>query len=67
MLEDVTGFAASSVSLVLVLYGLAIAAGNIIGGPPCRPQSGEGAELAVALQAAVLVIFTFTAASRSRP
>ncbi|HEY9212206.1 MAG TPA: MFS transporter, partial [Ancylobacter sp.] len=32
ILEQITGFASSSVSLILVLYGLAIAAGNLAGG-----------------------------------
>ncbi len=47
MLQEVTGFAASSVSLMLVLYGLAIAAGNIIGGRVADRNPVEGAELAV--------------------
>jgi len=63
MLEDVTGFAASSVSLVLVLYGLAIAAGNIIGGRLADSNPVKALSWLFALQAAVLVIFTFTAAS----
>ncbi|WP_426228721.1 MFS transporter [Pararhizobium sp. DWP3-4] len=63
MLQDVTGFAASSVSLVLVLYGLAIAAGNIIGGRLADRNPVKALSWLFAMQAAVLVIFSFTAAS----
>jgi multidrug resistance protein len=63
ILQELTGFAASSVSLILVLYGLAIAVGNIAGGRlangnPVRALTG----LFVA-QALVLVLFSFTAVS----
>ncbi|MDI7864877.1 MFS transporter [Rhizobiaceae bacterium n13] len=63
ILEEVTGFAASSVSLILVLYGVAIAIGNIVGGrlanrSPVRALIG----LFIA-QAIVLVLFSFTAVS----
>ena len=63
MLEQVTGFAASSVSLILVLYGAAIAAGNLAGGriadrDPVRALTGL-----FAAQAAVLLLFSFTAVS----
>ena len=55
ILEQITGFSATSVSLILVLYGLAIAAGNLVGGRianhnpvqgtdrpvcSCRPRAG---------------------------
>jgi len=61
MLQDVTGFSAGSVSLILVLYGAAIAVGNLVGGrladrDPVRALTGL-----FALQALVLVVFTFTA------
>ncbi len=63
MLQEVTGFAASSVSLVLVLYGLAIAAGNIIGGRIADRNPVKALTWLFAAQAAVLVIFTFTSVS----
>lgn len=63
MLQDVTGFAASSVSLVLVLYGLAIAAGNIIGGRLADRNPVKALVWLFAAQAAVLVIFSFTSVS----
>ena len=63
ILEQVTGFASSSVSLILVLYGAAIAVGNLVGGriadrSPVRALIGL-----FALQAVVLFAFTFTAVS----
>ncbi len=58
MLEDVTGFAASSVSLVLVLYGLAIAAGNIVGGRIADRNPVKALTFLFAAQAAVLALFT---------
>ena len=63
MLQDVTGFAASSVSLVLVLYGLAIAAGNILGGRFADRNPVKALVWLFAAQAAVLVLFSFTAIS----
>lgn len=63
ILQEITGFSASAISLILVLYGIAIAIGNIIGGrianrDPVRALTG----LFVA-QAIVLVLFSFTAVS----
>ena len=63
MLQDVTGFAASSVSLVLVLYGLAIAAGNILGGRFADRSPAKALAWLFAAQAVVLVLFSFTAIS----
>jgi DHA1 family inner membrane transport protein len=63
MLEEVTGFAASSVSLVLVLYGLAIAAGNFAGGRIADRNPVKALTFLFAAQAAVLALFTFTSVS----
>jgi multidrug resistance protein len=63
MLQDITGFAASSVSLVLVLYGAAIAIGNIAGGRIADRNPVKALTWLFALQAVVLVIFSFTATS----
>jgi predicted MFS family arabinose efflux permease len=65
MLEQVTGFQASTVSLVLGLYGLAIAAGNIAGGKIADRNPVKALIGLFALQALVLVLFTFTAPSRT--
>ncbi|MDQ1197893.1 MFS transporter [Agrobacterium sp. SORGH_AS 787] len=63
ILQDLTGFAASTVSLVLVLYGLAIAAGNLAGGRIADRNPVKALGWLFALQALVLAIFTFTAPS----
>ncbi|MGP4803513.1 MFS transporter [Agrobacterium cavarae] len=63
ILQDLTGFAESTVSLVLVLYGLAIAAGNLAGGRIADRNPAKALGWLFGLQALVLVIFTFTAPS----
>lgn len=63
ILEHVTGFAASSVSLILVLYGLAIAVGNIAGGRIADRDPVKALTFLFLAQAAVLVLLTFTAVS----
>ncbi|KQO79717.1 MFS transporter [Rhizobium sp. Leaf262] len=63
ILQDITGFAESTVSLVLVLYGLAIAAGNLGGGRIADRDPVKALAWLFAFQALVLVLFTFTAPS----
>lgn len=63
ILEQITGFASSSVSLILVLYGLAIAAGNLIGGRFADRDPVKALTYLFLAQAAVLALFTFTAPS----
>ena len=63
ILQDVTGFSESSVGLILVLYGVAIAAGNIGGGKIANHNPVKALTGLFALQAIVLVIFSFTAVS----
>ncbi|AMS39807.1 sugar MFS transporter [Aminobacter sp. Y103A] len=63
ILEQITGFQASSVSLILVLYGLAIAIGNIAGGRIADRNPVKALTVLFALQAMVLVLFSFTALS----
>nr|QCS37659.1 major facilitator superfamily protein [Starkeya sp.] len=63
ILEQITGFASSSVSLILVLYGLAIAAGNLIGGRFADRDPVRALTYLFLAQAAVLALFTFTAPS----
>jgi predicted MFS family arabinose efflux permease len=62
-LQQVTGFSEGSVSLILVLYGLAIAAGNLAGGKIANRDPVKALTILFALQAAVLVLFSFTAIS----
>ncbi|KAA3514315.1 MFS transporter [Agrobacterium rosae] len=63
ILQDITGFAESTVSLVLVLYGLAIAAGNLGGGRIADRDPVKALTWLFAFQALVLAVFTFTAPS----
>lgn len=63
ILETITGFSASSVGLLLVLYGLAIAVGNIAGGRIADRNPVKALTVLFALQAAVLLVFSFTAVS----
>ncbi|CAH1659567.1 Uncharacterized MFS-type transporter YtbD [Hyphomicrobiales bacterium] len=60
ILEEITGFAASHVSLILILYGAAIAVGNLSGGRIANRDPVKALTWLFAAQAAVLVIFTFT-------
>ncbi|WP_377809405.1 MFS transporter [Azospirillum sp. A29] len=61
ILETITGFSNSTVSLVLVLYGAAIAVGNVVGGRLANRRPVRALAWLFALQALVLVVFTFTA------
>ncbi|BCP56108.1 MFS transporter [Kaistia sp. 32K] len=63
ILERITGFSASSVSLILGLYGIAIAIGNLAGGRIADRNPVKALIVLFALQAVVLVVFTFTAVS----
>lgn len=63
MLQEITGFAASSVSLVLVLYGLAIAFGNIAGGRIADRNPVRALATLFALQAIVLVALSYSIVS----
>ncbi|WP_296100786.1 MFS transporter [uncultured Agrobacterium sp.] len=63
ILQELTGFAESTVSLVLVLYGLAIAAGNLAGGRIADRDPVKALGWLFGLQALVLALFTFTATS----
>jgi len=63
ILETITGFSPQGVSLVLVLYGAAIAAGNLAGGRIADRSPARALTGLFLAQALVLVLFTFTAAS----
>lgn len=63
LLQEITGFSANTVSLVLVLYGAAIALGNIFGGKVADKDPVKALTVLFALQAVVLVVLTFTAPS----
>jgi multidrug resistance protein len=63
LLEEVTGFSASMTSVLLLVYGIAIALGNIIGGKVSNKTPGKALMVMFALQAVVLVVLYFTASS----
>jgi MFS transporter, DHA1 family, inner membrane transport protein len=63
ILQDVTGFSEKSVSLILVLYGIAIAAGNIGGGKIANSNPVRALIGLFLAQAIVLLVFSFTAVS----
>ena len=61
LLEKVTGFSSSSVSLLLLVYGVAIALGNVVGGKLSNTNPAKALIKMFALQVIVLLIFSFTA------
>lgn len=61
ILTDISGFTSGEVSIILVMYGLAVAAGNYVGGKLSNKHPAKALALLFMLQAAVLVVFTFTA------
>lgn len=63
ILQEITGFSQGGVSLILVLYGIAIAIGNIAGGRIANHDPVKALIGLFAVQAAVLVAFSFTAVS----
>jgi predicted MFS family arabinose efflux permease len=64
MLQQVSGFSASSVSLVMLVYGVSVAAGNIWGGRLAdRLGPIRALQIVFALLALVLFTLTFTASN----
>ncbi|WP_150301300.1 MFS transporter [Pseudomonas profundi] len=62
ILQEVSGFSASSVGLVILVYGVSVAFGNIWGGRLADAKGPARAlQIIFALLALVLLIFTFTA------
>lgn len=64
LLEEVTGFSANMTSVLLLVYGIAIALGNVIGGKVSNKKPGKALMVMFALQAIVLFILYFTASSQ---
>jgi DHA1 family inner membrane transport protein len=60
ILQELTGLSESIVSVILLLYGIAIAIGNIIGGKVSNKNPIKALLWMFSLQALVLLIFTFT-------
>ncbi|TXK76790.1 MFS transporter [Paenibacillus sp. N3.4] len=61
LLHDITGFKESTVAAILLLYGIAIAIGNVIGGKLANRNPLTALFYMFAIQAIVLLILTFTA------
>lgn len=61
ILQEITGLSENAVSLILLLYGVAIAIGNIVGGKVSNKNPLKALLWMFALQALVLLVFTFTA------
>ncbi|MDG4714577.1 MFS transporter [Winogradskyella marincola] len=64
LLEEVTGFSSNMTSVLLLVYGIAIALGNVIGGKVSNKKPGKALIVMFALQAIVLFILYFTASSQ---
>lgn len=64
ILQDVSGFSASSVSLVMLVYGVSVAFGNIWGGKLAdRHGPVRALQIVFSLLAVVLLVLTFTASN----
>ncbi|MFC7440994.1 MFS transporter [Laceyella putida] len=61
LLQEITGFQASAVSVILLVYGIAIAIGNIIGGKLSNRNPVKSLFYMFIIQAVVLFVLTFTA------
>ncbi|GAA0376279.1 MFS transporter [Paenibacillus motobuensis] len=61
LLHDVTGFKESTVALILLLYGIAIAIGNVIGGKAANRKPLTALLYMFLIQAVILLLLTFTA------
>jgi len=64
LLEHVSGFSSDMTSLLLLVYGIAIALGNIIGGKVSNQKPGRALMYMFVLQAIVLFALYFTAISQ---
>ncbi|WP_078409601.1 MFS transporter [Priestia abyssalis] len=61
ILEKVTGYAPSAVSIILLVYGIAVAIGNTVGGKAADKNPVKALFWMFVFQGIVLVILTFTA------
>lgn len=61
LLHDITGFKESTVAVILLVYGIAIAIGNVIGGKAANKKPISALFYMFILQAVILFVLTFTA------
>ncbi|MCA0756841.1 MFS transporter [Paenibacillus sp. N4] len=64
LLHDITGFSEESIAAILLVYGIAIAVGNVLGGKAANRKPIAALFYMFAAQAAVLLLLTFTASSK---
>ncbi|MCR8658658.1 MFS transporter [Paenibacillus endoradicis] len=60
LLQDITGFSESTVTVILLVYGIAIAIGNVIGGKAANRKPVSALFYMFILQFIVLIVLTFT-------
>lgn len=60
LLQNISGFSADATSLLLLIYGIAIALGNVIGGKVSNQKPIKALMVMFLLQAVVLFILSFT-------
>ncbi|MGG1650650.1 MFS transporter [Paenibacillus sp. NRS-1780] len=61
LLHDITGFKQSTVTFILLLYGIAIAIGNVVGGKAANRKPLSALFYMFLIQAIVLLVLLFTA------
>ncbi|TKH45129.1 MFS sugar transporter [Paenibacillus terrae] len=61
LLHDITGFKQSTVTFILLLYGIAIAIGNVMGGKAANRKPLSALFYMFLIQAIVLLVLLFTA------
>ncbi|OKP83081.1 MFS transporter [Paenibacillus sp. P32E] len=61
LLHEISGFQEQTVAVILLVYGIAIAIGNIIGGKAANRKPMNALFYMFAFQAVVLLVLTFTA------
>lgn len=61
LLENVTGFSAKWVSIILLVYGVAVAIGNTVGGKAANKSPLKALFWMFIFQAIVLIVLSFTA------
>ncbi|MBL0389016.1 MFS transporter [Tumebacillus sp. ITR2] len=61
LLQEITGFGASTVTVILLVYGIAIAIGNVLGGKAANRKPLKALFYMFILQAVVLAVLSFTA------
>ncbi|KOS24267.1 MFS sugar transporter [Bacillus anthracis] len=61
LLQEVTGFKANTVTIILLVYGIAIAIGNMIGGKLSNHNPIRALFYMFLIQAIILFVLTFTA------